>query len=122
MRRHERRTLAQALDAGLDDRLAQRELSAGEARLIKIAVLEALQPDAPQRAAALQQWEQRIAAATPPDTSDAARNAAYQQRQADLVAAWSARPVAQRDPRVLEQQLDALRQASFGAASSGAPR
>jgi len=111
----ERRALAQALDQGLDERLRQRELGAGEARQIKLAVLQALQPDEGQRAAALQQWETATAVANPPDTHDTSRNAEYQRRQAELVAAWSARPAAQRDPRALEQDLDALRRASFGA-------
>lgn len=116
----ERRTLAQALDEGLAERLRQRELDAAEARLIKLAVLQELQPDETQRAAALQQWEAGTAAANPPDTRNAARDAEYQRRQAELVAAWSARPAAQRDPRALEQDLDALRRASFGAAPTTA--
>ncbi len=104
--------LAQAVDAGLDDRLRRREMSAGEARLVKIAVLEVLLADEASRQAALSQWEdaQRSTAAAAPT---AARDADFQRRQADVVAAWSARPPAQRDPRALENELDALRRASF---------
>lgn len=118
----ERRALAQALEDGLDERLRQREMSAGEARLVKIAVLELRLPDEAQRLAALLQWERDTAAAMPPETRHLAAEADYQRRQAALVAAWSARPAAQRDPRALEQELDALRQASFGAAPSGGLR
>jgi hypothetical protein len=118
----ERLALARALDEGLDERLRQREVSAGEARLVKIAVLEQLLPDETQRLAALARWEQDSAAAMPPASSHLAAEAEHQRRQAALVAAWSARPPAQRDPQALEQALDALRQASFGAAPEGGLR
>jgi len=104
--------LAQALDAGLDERLRQHELSAGEARLVKMAVLEVLLPDEAQRAAALSSWEDTQRGAAVASTS-AAREAEFQRRQSEIVAAWSARPVAQRDRRALERELDALRRASF---------
>ncbi len=118
----ERLALAQALDAGLDARLQQREVSVGEARLIKTAVLELLLPDAAQRARALRQWEAAMAAALPADTRHATDNAAFQRRQAELVAAWQAQPAAARDARALEQQLDALRQAHHGASTPGGAR
>lgn len=118
----ERLALAQALDAGLDERLQQREMSAGEARLVKIAVLEQLLPDEAQRPAALAQWERDTTAAQPPETRHVAAEADHQRRQAALVAAWTARPPAQRDPLALEKELDALRQASFGAAPQGGSR
>ena len=118
----ERLALAQALDAGLDERLRQREVGVGEARLIKTAVLELLQPDGAQRAQALRQWEAAMAAALPADTRHATDNAAFQRRQAALVAAWQAQPTATRDARQLEQQLDALRQAHHGASTPGGAR
>jgi hypothetical protein len=118
----ERLALAQALDVGLDERLRQREVGVGEARLIKTAVLELLQPDAAQRAQALRQWEAAMAAALPADTRHASDNAAFQRHQAELVAAWQAQPAAARDPRQLEQQLDALRQARHGASTPGGAR
>ena len=118
----ERLALAQALDAGLDERLRQREVGVGEARLIKTAVLELLQPDGVQRVQTLRQWEAAMAAALPADTRHATDNAAFQRRQAELVAAWQAQPAAARDARQLEQQLDALRQASHGASTTGGAR
>jgi hypothetical protein len=113
----ERRQLAQALDAGLDERLRQREVSAGEARLLKIAVLDTLMPaDAEARQAALAGWQSQWAAA--PRADDGARQArenVFQARQAAAVAAWSAQPAAQRDAKALERELEALRRASFPA-------
>jgi hypothetical protein len=111
----ERAALARALDAGLDARLQRREMHAGEARLVKIAVLDVLvEGDAPRRQA-LAAWEARVARAAPTDDAAqaAARNAEFKQRQAERLAAWSAMPPGQRDPRELERQLDALRQAQF---------
>jgi hypothetical protein len=111
----ERTALAQALDHGLDDRLQQRELSAAEAWQIKTAVLETLLPDETQRRAALTEWENAVRTATPVDTTVAAREAEFQRRQAEIVAAWSAYPPALRDPRALERDLEALRRSQFPA-------
>ena len=114
----DRRALAQALDNGLAPRLRLRELSAAEARWIKIAVLEVLVDGDEQRQAALLAWESSAAAAVGPavdSARSAARNAEFQRRQAQIVAAWSATPPAQRDARALERDLDALRRSSFTA-------
>ena len=53
----EKRRLAARLDAGLDERLQRREMSAGEARLVKTALLETLEPDPAARDAALARWQ-----------------------------------------------------------------
>jgi hypothetical protein len=105
--------LAREIDAGLDERLLRRELSAPEARLIKLAVLEVLQPDESQRQAALSAWEDAVPRRTAPDPAVAAREAEFQRRQAEIVATWSARPAAQRDRQALERDLEALRRSSF---------
>jgi hypothetical protein len=107
--------LAREIDAGLDERLLERELNAPEARLIKLAVLEVLQPDEAQRQAALSAWESAVRSRTVPDPAVAAREAEFQRRQAEIVAAWSARPAAQRDRQALERDLEALRRSSFDA-------
>lgn len=109
----DRRALAAELDAALDERLAQREIGAGEARKLKAALLEDLLPDAPSRAAALAAWESKQPGPSPAAREAAARNTEFQQRQAALVAAWRAQPAAQRDPQALERELDALRRATF---------
>jgi hypothetical protein len=114
------RPLAQQLDQGLPDRLQRHELSVHDALRIKAAVLEVLVPDASRRQHELALWrqqqqqQQQQASALASGTEDAARNAEFQRRQAALVAAWQALPPAQRDPRALEAQLEALRRASFG--------
>jgi hypothetical protein len=114
----DRMALARALDASLDQRLRARELSAAEARWIKIAVLEVLVDGDPARRQALADWEAGAArVASPVDAQRAAeRNAEFQRRQADLVAVWSAVPAEQRDRRALERQLDALRNELFAPA------
>lgn len=111
----ERRALAQRIDAGLDERLQAGELSAGEARLLKLAALRELQPDEAARALALSQWETALAAQpAPADVQRAqALDQDFQRRQQALLAAWQARPAAERDPNQLERELDALRVAVY---------
>lgn len=109
----ERQALARTLDAGLDERLRQRELNIGEAQKIKTAVLQELLADDTQRAEALARWRNEQAGANPPATAHRAREQEFLQQQAALVSAWQAQPVAQRDPLALERELDALRRASF---------
>lgn len=114
----EQQALAHELDRGLPDRLQRRELSAGDAQRIKLAVLEVLVPDASQRQHQLALWREAQAATLgPSDAEMAQREAQFQQQQAAIVAAWSARPPAERDPKVLEAQLEALRRASFATPS-----
>jgi hypothetical protein len=97
--------LAREVEAGLDERLRQREVSAAEAQRIKSAVLEALDPDATGRERPLHAW----AAATLPPPAVDVRQRPFEQRQAEIVAAWSARPAAARDAAALKRELDALR-------------
>lgn len=109
----ERQALARTLDAGLDERLRQRELSIGEARMIKMAVLQELLADDAQRAEAMVRWQAEQVATQPAATAHLARERSFLQQQAAVVAAWQAKPVAQRDPQALERELDALRRATF---------
>ncbi|MEO8123946.1 MAG: hypothetical protein ABI633_07845 [Burkholderiales bacterium] len=103
---------ARSLDAGLDERLRERELGAAEARLIKVAVLEVLLDDEVQRREALVRWEGSLAPPAP-DTARVAGEVDFQRRQAAIVAAWRALPADQRDPRALERELQAQRVSSF---------
>ncbi|MED5618284.1 hypothetical protein [Ideonella sp. BN130291] len=108
--------LARELDAGLAARLQRREVSGGEARLLKLALLEVLQSDPVQRERELAAWQATVqppAAATGAAAATAARDAEFLRRQSELVAAWQARPPAQRNPRELEQQIEALRRSSY---------
>lgn len=107
----ERLQLARAIEAGLDARLRAGEVSAGEARQIKAAVLEVTQPDQAARTAELQRWS--AALATPAQTDP--RQAEFDRRQAAAVAAWSAQATGTRDRAALERELEALRREVFGA-------
>lgn len=109
--------LAAAVDAGLDQRLQNREVSAAEARVLKAALLATLEPDATRRAAALQAYEGGL----PTSAGPSAREKAFQRQQAALVAAWQARPAAERDPAALTRQLDALRRTHFAATAASSP-
>jgi hypothetical protein len=109
----ELQALARTLEAELPQHLERGELSAGEAMQLRLATQEVLQPDAAARQAALALWQQGLAQAAAQKRQPDPREAQFQQRQAALVAAWSAQPPEQRDPRALEAQLDALRQSIF---------
>lgn len=101
--------LAQQVNAGLADRLANDEVSVPEARQIKAALLQTLVADEAGRVAALQAFD----AGLPASAGPSAHEQAFQQRQAALVAAWQARPAAERDPAALTRQLEALRRSHF---------
>ena len=72
--------------------------------------------DEAERSERLRQWAAaELAPAAAPDP----RQAAFERRQVEIVAAWSALPPAARDRAALERELEALRQQSF-AAGTGA--
>jgi hypothetical protein len=115
------RDAARRVDAGLADRIAQGEVTAGEALALKQAALEVLQPDSAQRALAIEQW--RTAQLSAPSTTpiagdDAARNILFRERQATLVTTHRALPASQRDAAKLAAQLQALRTEIFDAPAS----
>lgn len=114
----EARRLAREVDAGLPARLRADEVSAAEARQIKMAVLEATLDDPADRAAALKSW---TASHASPATADP-RQAEFDRRQAALVAAWSAQPARARDPAALERDLEALRRSVFHETPAPTPR
>lgn len=101
--------LAQQVDAGLPERLAQAEVSAPEARQLKAALLQTLLPDDASRTAALQAFD----ATLPRPAGPTPRDLEFQRRQSALVAAWQAQPASQRDPAALQRQIDALRRSHF---------
>jgi hypothetical protein len=115
----ELRALATQLSDVLDERTANAEVSAAEAQLIKISLLEVLQPDAAQRHAELRTWQQtqeqqRLAKRnTTIDAAVEAREAAFQREQDAIIAAWSALPEQQRTEQQLEAQLDTLHEKYF---------
>lgn len=111
----ERGALAAQVEAGLDERLRRREVSAAEARLIKAALLESRIADDETRAAALARWQAAQPGGAFAAAQADARQAGFAREQAALVTAWSARPAAQRDPAALEAELEALRRARFAS-------
>lgn len=106
--------LARQVAAGLPERLAQREVSAAEARQLQAALLLTLEPDEARRVAALQAFDASLPAPAAPDP----RDQAFRKSQAALVAAWQARPAEQRDPAVLARDIEALRRTHFGTQST----
>jgi hypothetical protein len=112
----ERLALAQLLAQGLGDRVRNAEVSAAEARQIESAILALSVADEAERSERLRQWAAaELAPAAAPDP----RQAAFERRQVEIVAAWSALPPAARDRAALERELEALRLQSF-AAGTGA--
>lgn len=108
--------LARVLDAGLATRLQRQEVSLGEARLLKLAITQALEPDASRRDRQLAEWRaatEAVLAQSATTVAPDARAADYERQQAAAVAAWQALPPNQRDAEQLESQLDALRVAAF---------
>lgn len=105
------RALAQSVYDGLPDRLAQREVSAPEARVLAAAVLPVLEPDTARQAQVLQALEQTL----PPAAAPSAQQQAFLREQAAVVAAWRTTPVGARDPAALQARLDALRAQHFAA-------
>lgn len=109
--------LALRIEAGLEERLLQREVSATEARLIKTALLQARLPDAEQWGDALQRWQAaQPAGAFSQNPQQDPRQAEFQRQQAMLVAAWQAQPAATRDHQALTAQLEALRRSTYAPA------
>jgi hypothetical protein len=104
--------LAHQLDRELDLHIDRKELNAGEALLLKSALLSVIEANPERRSTALQAW--RAHRAPMSASLDDPRHTAFLQKQASLVAQWQAQPEAQRDPAQLQSQLEQLRLASFG--------
>jgi len=118
----EARQLATGLLDTLPAHVTRGELSAGEARLMQQALLETLLPDGAQRETRDAVERQRLANALPaaPDLAGSKeRNARFLHEQSALVAAWQAKPAAQRDPQQLEASIAALRQSIFDPQRTG---
>jgi hypothetical protein len=118
------RDAARRVEAGLAERIAQGEVTAGEALALEQAALDVLQPDPAQRALAIEQWRaaQTPIPNAPQINDDDARNAVFRERQAALVAAHRALPASQRDPAQFAAQLQALRTDVFDATPQGSQR
>ena len=100
------------LEQGLGERIRRAEVSAAEARQIESAILALTVADEAERSERLRQW---AAAELAPAAAADPRQAAFERRQVEIVAAWSALPPAARDRAALERELEVLRQQSFAA-------
>lgn len=109
--------LARAVYDDLPARLAQREVSAPEARVLAAALLQTLEPDPARQATALQ----TLAQALPPSAAPDPRQQAFLRDQAAVVAAWRAAPPNSRDATALQAQIEALRTRHFAAQGATAP-
>ena len=106
----EQLALAREIEQGLAERIRRAEVSAAEARQIENAILALTVPDEAERSERLRQWAAAELAA--PASADP-RQAEFERRQVEIVAAWSALPPAVRDQAALERELEALRRQSF---------
>ena len=111
----ERVALAQRLEQGLGERIRRAEVSAAEARQIESAILALTVADDAERSERLRQW---AAAELAPAAAADPRQAAFERRQVEIVAAWSALPPAARDRAALERELEDLRRQSFATTTS----
>jgi hypothetical protein len=114
----QRQKLATELLNSIPDRLAKRELNAGEAQLLQAAFLEDLVPDAQQRQARMEAEKQRLMlqpteAEVAAQRQEEAKQQDYKRRETEIIAQWQAMPADQRDQRWLESQLDAARRAAY---------
>jgi hypothetical protein len=112
----QRKQLAERLMAQVPDRLAQSELTYGEAALLQEALLVDLEPNDELRRQKLQALQAQLKAAAPQvDPEQQAREEAlereYKRREAAIVADYQSRPESQRNHLKLEQDLESARRA-----------
>jgi hypothetical protein len=104
------RSLASALDRGLEDSLLRGVVSAQDALVLKADLLDVLEPSRARRNEVLVQWRERhVDALAGPAAAGGGRTAADRIREAGVIAAWQALPPEDRDAGELEERLQALR-------------
>ncbi|RZI85942.1 MAG: hypothetical protein EOP38_03075 [Rubrivivax sp.] len=115
----QRQQLANHLLGQLPDRMAQGEVTMGEALLLSTALLNDVEPDEKRRAQRLEEMRAKLTTAGP--RSDEAQVALDNKRKAELdqltsaiVAAYQAQPESRRDQHALERDLDAARRSVYG--------
>lgn len=114
-------TLARALRATLDQRMARHEVSAPEALKLQSALLDVLVPDDTERAQQLQQWRSQQLANTARAASSpsAVQDERFLRAQQALVSQWQQQQQQQqpagaaRPPEELFAQMEALRQQTY---------
>lgn len=113
-------TLARALRATLDQRMARHEVSAPEALKLQSALLDVLVPDDTERAQQLQQWrtQQLANTARAASSPSAVQDERFLRAQQALVSQWQQQQQHQpagtaRPPEELFAQMEALRQQTY---------
>lgn len=114
-------TLARALRATLDQRMARHEVSAPEALKLQSALLDVLVPDDTERAQQLQQWrtQQLANTARAASSPSALQDERFLRAQQALVSQWQQQQQQQqpagaaRPPGELFAQMEALRQQTY---------
>lgn len=109
-----RRRLAEKLMAQLPERVAQVEVTCGEALLLQAALLADIEPNEAMRQQRIEQAGSKLCEAAPPAVPDP-RDAEYKRREAAIVAAYQALPEGRRDASQLSKDLDAARIAIYGS-------
>jgi len=114
----QRRALAQQLLNDLPQRLAQAEVTGGEAEMLAAALISDVEPDEAARRQRMEAYRSTLLEAVPqPDKAQTDREARqlaeYKRREAAIVAEWQARPVGMRDQAALEQALEDARRAVY---------
>lgn len=109
-----RRKLAEKLLVQIPDRLAQAEVTYGEAVLLQTALLNDIEPNEGLRQQRLEQAQARLTTSAPEATPDPLFPE-YKRREAAIVAAYQALPESRRDPAQLTKDLDAARVAVYGS-------
>ena len=115
-----RRLVAASLIEQVPERLAEGEVTMGEAQLLLGALWADLEPDESRRRQRIDEGIKILQAAAPRPDADQARREAdrlseYKRRESAIVLEYQAKPEAQRDPAWLEAQLDSARRAVYGA-------
>lgn len=110
-----RQALGREIVAQLPEHVANGEVNAGEAIVLLTAIGEDLEPDMARRKTWMETQQARLQG-TQTDAQAKAlaeekrKNEEFGRLQAEVVAKWQAAPAAERDPAVLERQLQALRE------------
>lgn len=115
-----RRKLAEKLLQQVPERLAQAEVTYGEAAMLQAALLADIEPNEGLRQQRIEQAQAQLKAASPqssPEEQERERRLRdeYERQQNVIVRAYQAQPENQRDPARLARDLDAARIAVYGS-------
>jgi hypothetical protein len=108
-----RRKLAEKLLEQIPERLAQSEVTYGEAMLLQASLLADIEPNEGLRQQRIEQAQAALKSSVPA-AEPSVLDPEYKRREAAIVAAYQALPESRRDPSQLTKDLDAARVAVYG--------